>query len=80
MAQTLHLHQPKQLLTLPQLVVTFDETLKLEQQEVPASADEVSKEIEQHFKLAYGYSIGLDFVFDIFLYFLSLHCVHQQPI
>ena len=55
MAQTLHLHQPKQLLTLPQLVVTFDETLKLEQQEVPASADEVSKEIEQHFKLAYGY-------------------------
>ena len=52
MAQTLHLHQPKQLLTLPQLVVTFDETLKLEQQEVPASADEVSKEIEQHFKLA----------------------------
>lgn len=55
MAQTLHLHQPKQLLALPQLVVTFDETLKLEQQEVPASADEVSKEIEQHFKLAYGY-------------------------
>ena len=55
MAQTLHLHQPKQLLTLSQLVVTFDETLKLEQQEVPASADEVSKEIEQHFKLAYGY-------------------------
>ena len=55
MAQTLHLHQPKQLLMLPQLVVTFDETLKLEQQEVPASADEVSKEIEQHFKLAYGY-------------------------
>ena len=55
MAQTLHLHQPKQLLTLPQLVVTFDETLKLEQQEVPASAHEVSKEIEQHFKLAYGY-------------------------
>ena len=55
MAQTLHLHQPKQLLTLPQLVVTFDETLKLEQQEVPASADEVSKEMEQHFKLAYGY-------------------------
>ena len=55
MVQTLHLHQPKQLLALPQLVVTFDETLKLEQQEVPASADEVSKEIEQHFKLAYGY-------------------------
>lgn len=55
MAQTLHLHQPKQLLALPQLVVTFDETLKLEQQEVPASADEVSKEIAQHFKLAYGY-------------------------
>ena len=55
MAQTLHLHQPKQLLSVSQLVVTFDETLKLEQQEVPASADEVSKEIEQHFKLAYGY-------------------------
>lgn len=55
MSQTLHLHQPKRLLTFPQLVVTFDEALNLEQEEVPTSSDEISKEIEQKFKLAYGY-------------------------
>lgn len=55
MSQTLHLHQPKRLLTLPQLVVTFDEALNLEQEEIPTSSDEISKEIEQKFRLAYGY-------------------------
>ncbi len=57
-SQTEHFDHPKRWITLgtvSQLIVTFDDVLKLEENIFPTISDQVSETIEQQFRLAYAY-------------------------
>ncbi|MBQ8993328.1 MAG: VWA domain-containing protein, partial [Turicibacter sp.] len=58
MSQTLHAHHPKRLpmlAVIPQYIVTFDESLSLNDDLYPVSEEVVSEELKQQFKWAYTY-------------------------
>lgn len=56
--QSQHVNHPRQLITVgnyPQLIITFDDILQINQQTFPTKEIEISNEVENQFKLSYAY-------------------------